>query len=332
MLAQFIGDYYAVDRIITSPLSRAVETARPLAALLDLDVEVEERLRERVLSNEDLDDWQSQLRASFEDMDHVLPGGESNNQGLARVPSFFADIERSAGAGNVVVVSHGNLIALILRHFTDQLSPASSWDGYAITMQMTNPDVFIIDSRQGAVTRVWRDDGSAAVKMRPSARAILLNADGSAVFLFHLDDPSIHMAKRASAGRIWITPGGGLDPEDADLTAALRRELFEELGLAPHSYTIHGHLWSCAKRTVWRHYPHIFEDHYFVVQLLSPHSGDFRFENWSAEETKVLVGKRWWRWEELDSTTELIIPPQLKTTRVFDLLADLKHSWIVEEL
>ncbi|GLU47191.1 NUDIX domain-containing protein [Nocardiopsis ansamitocini] len=54
---------------------------------------------------------------------------------------------------------------------------------------------------------------------RQSARAILL--DGADLILI----------KRTRPGKppYWVTPGGGVEPEDADIEAALRREIHEEL-------------------------------------------------------------------------------------------------------
>lgn len=59
-----------------------------------------------------------------------------------------------------------------------------------------------------------------APEVRHSARALLLDGDDLVLF------------KRIVPGKplYWITPGGGVEPGDADLDAALRRELFEELG------------------------------------------------------------------------------------------------------
>lgn len=56
--------------------------------------------------------------------------------------------------------------------------------------------------------------------VKRTARAILL------------DGPDLLLIKRTKPGLepYWITPGGGVEPEDATVTEALHREIAEELG------------------------------------------------------------------------------------------------------
>lgn len=60
-----------------------------------------------------------------------------------------------------------------------------------------------------------------SVVVRRTARAILLDEEGRLVVI-----------KRTVRGRApyWVTPGGGVEPQDASVEDALHRELFEELG------------------------------------------------------------------------------------------------------
>lgn len=60
--------------------------------------------------------------------------------------------------------------------------------------------------------------------LRRNARAILL------------DRGELLLIKRTRPGRdpYWVTAGGGVEPEDASVEDALRREVFEELGGTVH--------------------------------------------------------------------------------------------------
>ena len=123
-----------IARIVSSSYLRARQSVEPLARQLGLPVETDDRLIERMLSPEPLDDWLDRLRAAWDDHDLALPGGESGRQatarGMAALEEILADERRP-----VVVASHGNLIALLLHAF-DGRPGFSTWE------QLTNPDVF----------------------------------------------------------------------------------------------------------------------------------------------------------------------------------------------
>ena len=59
--------------------------------------------------------------------------------------------------------------------------------------------------------------------VKRTARAILLDGD---------TDPRMVLIKRTKPGEepYWITPGGGVEPEDSTVVEALHREVDEELG------------------------------------------------------------------------------------------------------
>lgn len=138
-----------IDRIVSSPFVRAVETAKPLARLLGIDVERDERLAERVLAAGHMPDWLERLRDSFEDMDLIFEGGESSRTAMNRAVSAVQDILQD-DVSSVVIFTHGALMTLLLKHFDERY-------GFAEWQQLTNPDVFLItvSPDRNEVKRIW---------------------------------------------------------------------------------------------------------------------------------------------------------------------------------
>ena len=140
-----------IARIVSSPYLRARQSVEPLASVIGVAVETDDRLVERVLSTEPLDNWRASLLATWDDRDLILPGGESSRQatarGLAAVEAVLA-----AGPEPTAVVSHGNLISLLLHAFDGR-------PGFATWEALTNPDLFEVARSSGGtwtVTRTWK--------------------------------------------------------------------------------------------------------------------------------------------------------------------------------
>ena len=135
-LAQFLSAY-PVDVIVTSAYLRAQQTAQPLADRLRLRVTVDPRLNERTLSLRPIDDWREVVRDSFADPDLRAPGGESANDVLSR--AWPALNQRLSGSHVLpVVVTHGNLLALLLH----SIDPGFGHLGWG---NLSNPDVYRVD-------------------------------------------------------------------------------------------------------------------------------------------------------------------------------------------
>jgi broad specificity phosphatase PhoE len=102
-----------IDRIISSPMLRALETAQTIAA--GRPIEVDERLREcdygrwEGLTSEEVDAHDPELRTRWEHDPAVThsPGGESGDDVAARVLSFLVDLisaeAQGASAGGLPV-------------------------------------------------------------------------------------------------------------------------------------------------------------------------------------------------------------------------------------
>jgi len=151
LLSIFFSDRNSpIDKIYSSPYLRAIDSIKTYSQQTGIDIEIDERLQERVLSNEPIDDWLEVLEQSFTDHNYKLSGGESAHEALQRVNELLESIYHSAFT-NIIVVTHGNLLALILNQFDDNF-------GFNKWKELKNPDVYLIKYNQDvqSVSPLWK--------------------------------------------------------------------------------------------------------------------------------------------------------------------------------
>jgi 8-oxo-dGTP pyrophosphatase MutT (NUDIX family) len=134
---------------------------------------------------------------------------------------------------------------------------------------------------------------------RRSARILLVDGKGRVLLLRSRPDPS-----HPELGQAWITPGGGVDTGES-LAAAAVREAREEIGLivteedltGPVAY-VHGHVvltWASG----------IFRDDFFLVRVDRHEVDTSAMEEFEAGNH---LGERWWTVDELETTTDRVLP------------------------
>lgn len=94
-LSGFLNEL-GIERIVSSPYARAVQSIAPLAEALAVEIETDERLKERVLSSGSLPDWFERLKSTFDDHELALEGGESSRQALDRISQVVGGLEKVA--------------------------------------------------------------------------------------------------------------------------------------------------------------------------------------------------------------------------------------------
>jgi probable phosphoglycerate mutase len=108
-----------VGSVWASPLKRAQQTAEPIAAAYGLEVQTDERLRERMNWNGDselsLSEFLSEWQRSSADRSYRPVVGDSSNEAAERFVASLVDIERDLGNGVAVVVAHGGVTVDVLR-------------------------------------------------------------------------------------------------------------------------------------------------------------------------------------------------------------------------
>lgn len=112
-----------IDAVFSSPLERALATARPTAEALGLEVRIEPRLQEinagvfqgLLWSEIETRYPEEGRRWRAHDPDFVVPGGESRRQLMARGREAF-DAMRAAGPfDRVAVFTHGGVLGAALK-------------------------------------------------------------------------------------------------------------------------------------------------------------------------------------------------------------------------
>lgn len=134
-----LADWFSkipIARILSSPFARAYQSIVPLAEQLGLTIELDDRLIERMLSPVPLDNWREQLAETFVNLDLSFEGGESSHTAMMRGVAVVDQVMHQ-NTSSIVIVTHGNLMTLMLKHFNEQV-------GYAEWASLRNPDVYCI--------------------------------------------------------------------------------------------------------------------------------------------------------------------------------------------
>jgi 8-oxo-dGTP pyrophosphatase MutT (NUDIX family) len=109
-------------------------------------------------------------------------------------------------------------------------------------------------------------------------------------------------------GSHWLTPGGGVEAGEHPREAA-RRETLEETGieldLPADAEAVHvtRRSWS------WAGVDYDQVDHFFLARVRN--GTPFAPRNLTEIEKTTLLGSRWWTVTELQTTDELLVPPDV---------------------
>ncbi|MGF9965310.1 histidine phosphatase family protein [Bacillus rhizoplanae] len=151
-LANFlITEQLPIEKIISSPFARAVHSIAPYASQVQLPIQEDDRLAERILSDVPLDNWLQILEQTFTEIDVAFPGGESTRQATERVQPLIHNILQHQEQKVTLLVTHGNLFTLILRIFDESI-------GFSTWKSLSNPDIYeiTIEKHTTTIHRLWR--------------------------------------------------------------------------------------------------------------------------------------------------------------------------------
>ncbi len=138
--------------LYASPLGRADESAAIIAPYLDMQVRIDERLKERnygifegFTRKEVEQRFPHEVKMNREQPGFVIPKGESREDILRRVKEFLHDMVMLHGGEDVLLVTHGGWISMALR--------------YVLHIPMVIENRHIIDNTHLAMVRHTVGDG-----------------------------------------------------------------------------------------------------------------------------------------------------------------------------
>ncbi|PLT28592.1 histidine phosphatase family protein [Peribacillus deserti] len=121
-LAAFLKENYKIDKLYSSTLKRAAETAGIIGEALNLDVELRGELMEHnngALAGLKYDEVEERYPApeGGYKMHECVPEGETEIEFRARIEGAFSRILADNGYGTLAIVSHGGAISRMMQAF-----------------------------------------------------------------------------------------------------------------------------------------------------------------------------------------------------------------------
>ena len=158
--AKMTGKYFKnmkISSIFSSPLKRTLETARCISEIININVKIDERLRERMnwgdKKDQTFEEFMSEWDKTTIDRHYQPSVGDSSFNAGERINSLIEELSETE-RNDVVLVSHGGVVADLLRNLFSH--------DY---VKKFYPDFLEIDLSECSVSHLVENNGEYKLKM-----------------------------------------------------------------------------------------------------------------------------------------------------------------------
>ncbi len=137
-----------VHAFYSSPYKRSIDTIKGAAYAQGKSIALIDDFRERAVSNEWIDDFDTFARRQWSDFDFRLPQGESLNETASRSIRALSNILERHQNKTVAIGSHGTAISTIIHHY----DPSFGYSGFK-SIQSVMPFIVLFTFQKDQLIR-----------------------------------------------------------------------------------------------------------------------------------------------------------------------------------
>ncbi len=144
----------SVDIVVSSPYKRAIQTVEGIAAYFQVEIEVIEELKERVLSSGEVRNFDTAIKKVWKDESFAWDGGESNVVAQKRGIRALFHLLKQYKNKNIVIGTHGNIMVLMMNYFSKEYD-------FRFWENLDMPDIYKLTFKGNQlqeVRRLWGDN------------------------------------------------------------------------------------------------------------------------------------------------------------------------------
>ncbi len=141
-----------IHAVYASPYKSAIQTVEEIAKEHNLEIHVDDRLKERILARGKISDFDDAILQLYSYPAYAFAGGESNNMAQGRAIECLKQIIFTHPNEHIVIGTHGNIMVRMMQYFD------AHYD-YDFWKERSMPDIYQLTFQQLSlihVIRIWK--------------------------------------------------------------------------------------------------------------------------------------------------------------------------------